>query len=331
MNVLTQIVWGSPAYFILMPVIVLAALLLFYRAFRMRQALTLLSTTQVVISGTAAWRTWCKTIFFAAGLLLLVLALMRPQWGLKQEKTIREGRDLFIALDVSRSMLANDCDPDRLTSAKKKIKQLLAQLGCERVGLILFSGSAFVQCPLTTDYGSFSLFLDNVDVESISSGTTALDQAIKEAIKSFGNAPSRKTKLLVVITDGEDFSSNLHAIKTQAQSDGVKIFTLGIGTTEGAPIPLYDERGKAIGHQRDAKGAVVISRLNEGMLQTLAQDAGGVYVRARSDSQELKHLVECIHQFEREKLEENVREQREDRYHYFLLGSLLCFLIEWLL
>jgi len=244
---------------------------------------------------------------------------------------MQEGRDLYIALDISRSMLATDSSPNRLICAKEKIKRLIKKLSCERVGLILFSGSAFVQCPLTSDYAAFHLYLDAVDAELISSGTTALDQAIRQALTSFVSIPERKSKLLVLFTDGEDFSHNLNDIKQEATDSHLSIFTIGVGTPEGAPVPLFDHHGNIIGHQKDAKGGVVISRLNEGILRTLSQDAGGSYIRATDNDDDVTAFVSAVNAFEKEELAEQKFSRYEDQYHYFLLVSFICFALEWLL
>jgi Ca-activated chloride channel homolog len=271
----------------------------------------------------------CLLVFI--GTLFLCIALLRPQWDKSEETIIQEGRDLYIALDISRSMLATDCSPNRLHFAKEKIKNVVKKLSCERVGLILFSGSAFVQCPLTSDYGAFYLYLDAVDAELISSGTTALDQAITQALNSFASTPDRKSKLLVLFTDGEDFSHNLNDIKQQATQAGLSIFTIGVGTPEGAPVPLFDAHGKLLGHQKDAQGGVVISRLNEGILRSLSQDAGGSYIRASDNGDDIATFIRAVHAFEKEQLSERKHSRYEDQYHYFLLISFICFALEWLL
>ena len=213
----------------------------------------------------------------------------------------------------------------------EKIKELLKKLSCERVGLILFSGTAFVQCPLTSDYSAFYLYLDAVDAELISSGTTALDQAIKQAITSFSTMPNRKNKLLVLFTDGEDFSHNLSAIKHEALQENLSIFTIGIGTTEGAPVPLFDVHGIQVGHQKDARGNVVISRLNEGILTALSHDVGGQYIKTTHHDDDIVQLVRSIASREKETIGEQKLSRYEDQYHYFLLVSFICFVLEWLL
>ncbi len=276
-------------------------------------------------------RQYTKLFFFALGCIALFLALLRPQWGKKEQIIKQQGRDILIALDISKSMLAQDCDPNRLEFAKKKIRALLHELESERVGLLLFSGAAFVQCPLTSDYGAFHMFLDHVDVETISSGSTALDSAVQESIRLFSHTPKGNNKLLLVCTDGEDFSSNLSAVKKQAEEQGVRIFTMGFGTNEGAPIPLYDAQGNPAGHQKDRQGKVVISQRNDDTLQSLAQGLGGVYVPAVVSADDIKHITSRVKQIEKGHFEDKKMHQLYDRYPWFVFVALCSFLIEWIL
>jgi Ca-activated chloride channel family protein len=324
--------WGSPSNISFLFFVGLAALLLIVRYRKQRAAQdALVGTHREFLRNVSSLKQLLKIGLMIIGCLFLCLALLRPQWDKSEETIMQEGRDLYIALDISRSMLATDCEPNRLIFAKEKIKRLVKKLSCERVGLILFSGSAFVQCPLTSDYSAFFLYLDAVDAELISSGTTALDQAIQQALTSFAAIPERKSKLLVLLTDGEDFSHNLHDIKQQATDSHLSIFTIGVGTPEGAPVPLFDPHGKLIGHQKDAHGGVVISRLNEGILHTLSQDAGGRYIRATNNDDDVALFIRSVHSFDKELLAERKHSRYEDQYHYFLLISFICFVFEWLL
>ncbi len=272
-----------------------------------------------------------KGILYTGALLSLFFALMRPQWGKKEQVVMQSGRDVLIALDISKSMLAKDCYPNRLSYAKKKIKSLLKGLESDRVGLLLFSGSAFVQCPLTTDYSAFHMFLDHVDAETISSGSTALDVAIQEGIRLFSSSPATKNKVMIVCTDGEDFSSNLSTIKEKAQKSGVILCTLGVGTSEGAPIPLYDNEGQQMGHQKDSSGAVVISKRNDGILSSLARDMGGVYVPVSENKSDITLLLDTISRMEKEQFEDKKVRTYQDQYQWFAFTGLLCLLAEWLL
>lgn len=325
--------WAAPTYLWCLPVILIIMLCYLYRMAKVRKAVAVLGGRwqSTIVENFRVSRQYLKAALFGGALLFLTGALLRPQWH-KQEKTVvQTGRDILIALDISRSMLATDCEPSRLAFARRKIKQLLSLLPCERAGLILFSGSACIQCPLTTDYSAFTMFLDQVDAETISSGSTALDAAIEQALRAFSIAPERKNKLLVIFTDGEDFSTNLAHLKEEAHQQGLRIFTMGVGTHEGAPIPLYDGEGNQVGHQKDAKGKVVISQLNEGILHALATDVGGTYILCSKDATDVHKLVDRITRFEKERFEDKQVAQFDDKYHYFVLISLLCLLLEWML
>jgi len=327
------ITWAEPHYLIWFPLLLIAFAILFYRFRRVQSLRVLLAGTEFarLFHNLSLAKQRFKLLFMSIGLLFLFLALLHPQWNNVKETVRQEGRELFIGLDISRSMLATDCVPNRLQCARQKIKQLLPLLSCERVGLILFSGSAFVPCPLTADHAAFYTFLDQVDAELISSGTTALDQAIKQAIRSFKNMPKRKNKLLVLFTDGEDFSHNLAGVKQEAVQEGLHIFTIGVGTTQGAPIPLFNTQGRQVGHQKNTDGNVVISRLNEGILRTLAADAGGTYLPMSKDDTDINTLVSYVQQYEKEHFEDKTFSRLEQQYPYFLLVSFFCFALEWLL
>lgn len=276
-------------------------------------------------------KTCIKALLLCIGLIALFLALLQPQWGKKEQQVEQEGRELFIGLDISRSMLASDVKPHRLAFAKSKIKKLVKMLHAERVGLLVFSGDALIQCPLTRDTAAFNLFLDSVDAETISSGTTAIAQALHTILKMFAGMPARSNKIVVLFTDGEDFSSDLSKVKQEAKKENVHIFTYGIGTKDGAPVPVLDDDGAPIGHQKDASGKVVFTRLNEPMLRALSRESGGEYISPTQKDEDLQELVAHVQKYEKEKLENKEFEVEEDRYYYFLAVSFVCLLLEWLL
>ncbi len=328
-----HITWAAPQYLMVLLLVIAAFILLGYRLRMVRKTVALMAGkwSALVVQHFSTPRQIAKAVLMGIGIFFLWLALLRPQWNKKEEMIAQEGRDVLIALDISRSMLATDCKPNRLECAKTKIKRLLNLLDCERVGLILFSGSAFMQCPLTTDYSAFLMYLDHVDAETISSGTTALDAALKLALETYEELPSKKSKSLMIFTDGEDFSHNLKQYKMKAKEQGLYLFTIGVGTSEGAPIPLYDEQGAQVGHQKDSKGNVVITRLDESVIGALAQESGGLYVPITKNNSDLKKLVTQIQRFEKEKFEDKKVSQLEEKYHYFLIVSFVCFVLEWLL
>lgn len=335
-NTLFGITWASAESILyLMPLLIFLLGVIVWQYYKRFVAVTLLAAPQwrsLLLCNFSKTKQFLKIIFLAFGFGALLLAFMQPQWDRKEEPICQEGRDLFIALDISRSMLAQDVAPDRLTLAKTKIKTLLNLLGCERLGLMLFSGSPVVQCPLTTDYDAFLMFLDQIDYSTMSAGTTALDKAIQKTLDIFNAVPQKKNKLLVIFTDGEDFSSNLTAIKNEAQRVGLRIVTIGIGTQEGAPIPLFDANAQKVGYQLDEKGTAVISCLNEGILNSLASNLGGLYIHASDqNNNDLKKLVAYVEQMEKEKFEDKKIQSLQEQYHYFVAVSLICFILEWFL
>lgn len=324
----------SDLLFVLFAAVVVASLLRIYHLRKTTAVVDLLASAEQqkkLLIGYSYPINILKALLFVVAICCLCLALMRPQWDEVESPVTYQGRDLLIALDISRSMLAQDLKPDRLQYAKEKIHQLIKRLKSERVGLMLFSGSTFLQCPLTEDKSAFLMFLDAIDAETISSGTTAVDEAIKEAIAVFEKMPDRKSKLLLIFTDGEDFSSNLASIKKRAAAIGLHIITVGVGTQEGAPIPLYDIHGNQTGHQLDAKNNVVISRMNEGILHRLSEDTGGLFVPISSDDSDIKQIKRFITSFEKERLNDRQVKRYQEQYQWPLLISFICLVIEWLL
>lgn len=335
MNEFAGVYWASwQSLWFILPLSLLVIIIVMWRSVQTQQVLRILqaSSMRSTFYGTSRLRRFMKSLLWLVGFVLLSIVFMRPQTYKNDRMVKQEGRDLLIAVDVSRSMLAQDCEPNRLALTKQKIHALVSQLESDRVGLVLFSGSAYVQCPLTSDYAAFFMFLDALDVETVSSGSTALGEAIRESLNVFKKIPDRKNKLLVLFTDGEDFSTNLAGIRQDAQQEHLTIFTMGVGTVQGAPIPLFDEKGKQVGHQKDEKGAVVISRLNETMLCELAQETGGFYVRvAAENDKDIQSLIQKVVNYEKEHFEDKKLAQREEQYHWLLMVSFICFALEWIL
>lgn len=324
--------WDNIWWFVVYGMSILVLIYMFYANAKRISQLAVSSRQHVLLSRSSACIRITKLFLYALGLLFVYVALLAPQWDEKEELVEQEGRDVLIALDVSRSMLAEDVKPNRLALSKAKIKKLVARLHSERVGLILFAGDAFVHCPLTHDMHAFAQFLDQVDAHTISSGTTALDKALSKAIQVYESMPKRAHSLVVAFTDGEDFSTNLSLIKSRASKLGMHLFTVGVGTSEGAPVPIIDAQGKKNGYEKEANGQVVISRLNEGILENLAHDVGGVYVHTVADSDaDIEQIVSNVEQFEKEAFDHTRVSSLEDKYYYFVGVSFICLLLEWVL
>lgn len=272
-----------------------------------------------------------KAVLASLGIITLCIALMHPRWGRINESVEQQGRDLLIALDISRSMLTQDVKPDRLTCAKRVINELMSALETDRVGLMVFCEQARVYCPLTKDAELVRMFLESIDASTLSNGTTRLDQPVMCAIEQCKRFADRKNHVLVLVSDGEDFSKNLDTVKQRACDLGLTILVVGVGTMQGAPIPLYNEQNQRIGYLKDMRDRVIISQLNKVALQTLADQSGGSAFFVENETIRIHELVARIKQFERERQGQAMVSSLREQYHWFLLVSFICFLCEWLL
>ncbi len=256
-----------------------------------------------------------------------LLALARPQWGMRLETVRRQGVDIIVALDTSYSMNAEDVMPSRLAKAKAEIRSLMGKLRGDRLGLVTFAGSAMVQCPLTLDYGAVSLFLDTANTETIPDPGTSLAAAITTADSAF-IAKERKYKVLIIVTDGEDLEGQIYQAVDQAREAGVIIYTLGIGTPQGQPIPVKDAKGNILEYHKDPNGQVVISRLDERSLAEIATRTGGRYFKATTGEGELDEIYSSISGMEKKELESRLVQNFEDRFQYPLSIAFICLALE---
>ena len=266
-----------------------------------------------------------KTALLIVTVALLATALGRPQFGSRVETVRREGQDIVIALDLSASMVAEDMAPNRLQKAKFAIADLIGRLEGDRVGLVAFAGEAFVQIPLTLDYGAANLFLNAMDTDMMSVQGTNLGQAVEVALDAFAET-DRRHRVLVVITDGEDHEGEVDSAVERAIEAGVRIYTVGIGSAEGVPMPEFDASGQPRGFTRDADGTVVTTRLDEATLQTIATRTGGAYYRASPAGTELVLLAEELTGGEGQEFEAEQVTLFDEQYQLFL-GLALALLV----
>jgi Ca-activated chloride channel family protein len=260
------------------------------------------------------WRDGLRLVVLA----LLLVALARPQWGTETHRVEQEGIQVMLALDVSKSMLAQDIKPDRLSRAKMEIADLMSRLGGDEIGLVLFSGASFVQFPLTSDYATALTFLDNARPEVISRPGTAIGDAIRTAMSGF-DANRAGQKVIVLITDGEDHEGDALEMAQIAAAQGALIYTIGFGSPQGEPIPEYDERGEIVGYKKGADGQVVLSRLDEATLQQIAEVGGGRYFRATADGSELAALLGELGALQKAELSTQLEIRGIERFQPFLL------------
>lgn len=268
-----------------------------------------------------------KSALLVFGCLFLILAATGPKWGFHWEELRRRGIDIIVAIDTSKSMLSQDVKPNRLERAKLAVKEIVNLLEGDRIGLVAFAGTAFLQCPLTLDYSAFRLSLERVNTNIIPRGGTSISRAINEALKAFPGQ-EKKHKAIILITDGEDHEGNPIKAAERAAQQGVKIYTVGIGTPEGELIPITDEQGNTT-YLKDRQGRVVKTRLDEETLQRIALKTGGNYVRARGAQFGLDRIyLEKIARLEKKVLESKLQKRYEERYYMPLLLSLVCIVLE---
>ncbi|MGB2650724.1 MAG: VWA domain-containing protein [Candidatus Omnitrophota bacterium] len=265
--------------------------------------------------------------FNVAAVLFMVIALGRPQWGFYWKEDKRKGLDVIIAVDASRSMLAIDIQPNRLSFAKTELKDFVKKLRGDRVGLIAFSGQAFLQCPLTSDYSGFLLTLNDLNIDTIPTGGSSIASAIDEAIRSYKGAATRY-KVLIIITDGESTEGDIKKAVAKAKKEGISISCIGIGTPEGDYIPFLDDKGQKT-YVTDKKGNKVKSRLMEDTLKMVADKTGGIYVRASQTDFGLREIYkERLSKLEKRETEEKKVKVYKERFQYPLAIVLLLFLGE---
>lgn len=268
-----------------------------------------------------------KNALIVVAIVFLVIAAARPQFGTRMELVKRKGINIVIAVDVSKSMLAEDIKPSRLSHTKHEVRELLKILEDDNVGLVAFAGDAFVQCPLTQDYGAVELFLDIMDAELIPTPGTAIAKAIKKSISMF-DKKEKKYKAIILFTDGEDHEGAQMEAAKEAEKMGVRIYTVGLGRAKGEPIPTYDSKGNKTGYMKDTEGNVVMSRLDETTLEKIALITGGKYYPATTREFELNEIYRDISKMEEKTLKTKRYASYEERYQFPLGLGLLLLIIE---
>ena len=310
----------------LIPVLILLYILT--RVWR-RKALKKLGDMEILsqmMPGVSSVKPTLRFILFLSAITFLIFGLVNPQIGSKLEEIKREGSDIVICLDVSNSMKAEDFKPNRLAKAKQAIEKLIDKLNNDRIGIIVFAGEAYVQLPITTDYAAAKLFLENVDCDAVPIQGTVISSAIELAEKSFGTEEG-KNKAIVIISDGESHDDDAIAAAHAASEKNIVIHTIGIGSPEGVPIPVYKNNVQA-GFKKDKEGNTVVTKLNEGALEEIASAGNGVYVRATQGEIGLLSLQERINKMEKKTFDSKIYTDYEDRFQIFIAIALFFLLIE---
>ena len=278
-------------------------------------------------SSTSRGRIILKQILVIAGIAALFIALARPQYGYIWQAAKSRGIDIVFAVDTSNSMLAKDVRPDRLSRAKLAITDLLGKLKGDRIGLVAFSGQAFLQCPMTLDYHAFEMSLEAVNTRIIQRGGTNISAAIQEAESAFADTTNHK--IIILISDGEELEDEAVSTAKAAAARGVKIFTLGVGSASGEPVPVVDERG-AVSYIKDENGRVITSRLNEKTLKEIASATGGFYENLSAGGME-KIYEDGLKTIPQEELSARMRHMAIERFQIPLLIALIVLALETLI
>lgn len=266
-----------------------------------------------------------KIVVISLAFACFVIALVNPKVGTKLETVKREGVDVVFAIDVSKSMLAEDIAPNRIEKTKQLVTQIINNLASDRVGIIAYAASAFPQLPITTDYGSAKMFLQSMNTDMLSSQGTAINEAI-ELAKTYYDDEEQTNRVLFIISDGEDHEGNVASIAKEAAKEGIKIFTIGVGTTKGGPIPIK-RNGIVQSYKKNSQGETVITKLNTTILQEIANEANGTYIDGSSTNAVVENVTELLQGMDKKEFEAKQFADFKDQFQWFLgAGLLLLFL-----
>jgi Ca-activated chloride channel family protein len=282
-----------------------------------------------LLQGGTGHKTGWRTALWTIAFLFLVIAWANPQWGTRREAIKSKGIEVFIALDLSQSMLAQDVAPNRIERARRFAADLALRLRGNKTGLIVFAGSAYLQVPLTSDYAAIALFANSASPETIPDQGTAIAEVIELAGQYFSQK-SKGGKALIIISDGEDHEASAAEALRRIRKQGINVFTLGVGTASGSFIPMQMSGQEDV--KRDERGTPIRSRLNETMLRDLAQEGGGSYYSLSANLENTaRALLSQIGRIEKREMEQRVFSEYESYFQPFLFLSMLFWLLEWLI
>lgn len=331
-GVLFALRFAAPAYLHLLWVIPGVIFLYRWGGFQKARALRRFVSPELLgaMTATVDWAAQKRRMAFnILALIFIIFSLARPLYSNREEEIVRRGIDLMVALDTSTSMLAEDIAPNRLAKAKHEIRNLISRLQGDRIGLVVFSGDAYVACPLTLDYAAAEMFLEDIDTEYVALPGTNIGRAIRKAVDGFVET-EHKYKVMLLITDGEHLERGSDPVEAarHAAEKGVKIYAIGVGDPGGGvPIPIKDEQGKAAGYKKDRDGNPVSTRLDDATLRKIALATNGKFFQASGEEFELDAIYEDIQDEEKKELQSKLYTRGVDRYQYPLAVALVLLLI----
>lgn len=317
--------WGL----MVIPLIVLIFLLLQWWKHRMQRKFASKPLLKRLSPNTSIFKSILKVVVLSLAFACLVIALVNPKVGTKLETVKREGVDIVFAIDVSKSMLAEDIAPNRLEKSKQLVTQIINNLASDRVGIIAYAGKAFPQLPITTDYGSAKMFLQSMNTDMLSSQGTAIHEAI-ELAKDYYDDDQDTNRILIIISDGEDHGELATEVAREAYEEGIRIFTIGVGDVKGGPIP-EKRNGIIVNYKKDRQGETVITRLDENTLKSIAQEAHGSYINGRNTTEVVEHIRDILDKMDKTEFEAKQFADFESQFQWFLGAALFFLMIDVLL
>ncbi|HCE54423.1 MAG TPA: BatB protein [Lutibacter sp.] len=319
----------EPTYFYylaIIPAIVVLFLLVLWWKKRIQKRFADPKLIQKLSPEKSTFKSFLKLIVFCFALFFLIISLANPKMGTKLETVKRQGVDIVFALDVSKSMVAEDIAPNRLEKAKQIITKVIENLGSDRIGIIIYAGSSYPLLPITTDYAAAKMFLQNANTEMVSNQGTAINDAIERALSYYDN-DEQTNRFLVIVSDGEDHQENTLELAKEAAEKGIKIYTVGIGTAKGGPIPLKDN-GRVIAYKKDSKGMVVVTQINEQILREIANVGNGKYINGNKTQETIATIKEVLEKAEKNEFETKQFSDYEDQFQWFVGIGLLLLIID---
>ena len=310
----------------IIPLILLGFLVLQIWKFRLQKRFADKKTLKKLSPNQSLFKSILKILVLCMAFACFAIALVNPKIGTKLETVKREGVDIVFAIDVSKSMLAEDVAPNRLEKSKQLVTQIINNLASDRVGIIAYAGKAFPQLPITTDYASAKMFLQNMNTDMLSSQGTAINEAI-ELAKTYFDDEEQTNRVLIIISDGEDHSDVASNVAEEASEQGIRIFTIGVGDVKGGPIPIK-RNGIVLNYKKDSQGETVITRLNEETLKNIADEANGAYINGKNTNEVVESIKDVLSKMDKKEFEAKEFADFKDQFQWFLGFGILFLCID---
>lgn len=313
-------------YFAIIPVIIVVFLLAFWWKKRTQKKFINATLLNKLAPNASTFKSVLKLCFLVIGIAFLVISLVNPKMGTKLKTVKREGVDVVFALDVSKSMLAEDIAPNRLEKAKQIISKIIDKLGSDRVGIIIYAGNSYPLLPITTDHAAAKMFLQNANPDMVSSQGTAINEALNLA-KTYYNNDEQTNRFLIIISDGEDHQEETKQVAQDMSKEGVKVYTIGVGTEKGGPIPMKIN-GSLLGYKKDRKGETVVTRRKPEVLEAVANAAEGRYIDGNKTQKPVDFIEELISNAQKNEFETKQFSDYKDQFQWFIGIGILFLLID---